>query len=1225
MKKTLLLVALIMAAMSGWCQTYNHSEVAPTGQTLYYNVQYGTATVVHPASNNAATGWTGFTAPTGALAIPATVNYQGYSYPVTTIGREAFSGCTGLTSVTLPTSMVSIDGKAFKGCIAMSTINLHDSIRYIQEEAFMNCTQLTSITIGRSVIGIYSKAFGNCTGVTSVSFNADSCVRSGHPATLFLNNSNVDPYYQDRAFVGCSNIQNFTFGNNVKIIPPYLCADMVWITSITIPSTVKSIGFKAFDNCIRLNGSLTIPASVSFIGFHAFYNCRQITSIIFNAPNCATRDSVNCYPAISSCPFDQCVSVSSISLANNMQTVPESLCQGLNLSGSLTIPTSVTSIQRKAFYNCGLTINNIPQNITYIGDTAFYNCRMASINVPNSCTWIGDRAFYSIINATDITIGESVFWIGDQAFGFCNNVSTIHYNATNCLRIGAYNSYYDLSLTPFYVCPASIITFGDNVTSIPENLFRSPYYPIDSLTLGSSITSIGANAFTGRTIRKLSYNCSASISGIQKDSLTTVTVGPNITAIAQNAFNNCTNLATVNMKPTVAPTLGANAFNNNAPNRVFNLTGCSYDSYASSWASYPSYVSALREPIIDINVTVNSNNPSQGSVAIQQVRGRDVRCDSTVVIVATPNSGYYFDHWSTGDSSNPLTLPVTNDITITAYFTASAPTQYTITANSNNSAMGTVTGGGSYNSGATATLTAAANSGYHFTHWQDNNTQNPRTIAVTGNATYTAYFEADVVADTCLIATFPYTMGFEITDNVDCWTLVDADGDGGNWFTTSGYSHSGSMSVASASYDNNVGPLTPNNWLISPAISLPANSQIQLSWFAKGLDASDFAEYYSVYVSTTGDAPADFTSAVYSGTTTSAWVQQAVNLSTYAGQTVHIAFRHYNCTNMFYLDIDDISITTATTPTQYTLTVNSANPSMGSVTGGGSYNSGATATLTATANNGYHFSHWQDNNTQNPRTVTVTGNATYTAYFEVDGSNDDCTPIATFPWNNTFDEDMSCWKTVDADGDGYNWGYYNGMAYSESYSYFDGTNQGLSPDNWLISRRIQIPTTGNYTLSWKAQGLDNSYYTEHYSVYVSTTGDNPGNFSTQLYSETINTPNSVNRSVSLQNYRGQTVRIAFRHYNTDDVFILGISDVKISQNTQGIDDIDENGIYVYVEGGNIHVNEAIGQGITIYAIDGRVIGTTNNAAEHISFAAPSSGVYIVKIGNHPARKVVVTR
>jgi hypothetical protein len=82
--------------------------------------------------------------------------------------------------------------------------------------------------------------------------------------------------------------------------------------------------------------------------------------------------------------------------------------------------------------------------------------------------------------------------------------------------------------------------------------------------------------------------------------------------------------------------------------------------------------------------------------------------------------------------------------------------------------MGSVSGGGTYNANATATLTATANDGYHFTHWQDNNTQNPRIVTVTANATYTAYFEQDAT-DPCTITTLPYTESFE--GSMDCWTI----------------------------------------------------------------------------------------------------------------------------------------------------------------------------------------------------------------------------------------------------------------------------------------------------------------------------------------------------------------------------------------------------------------------------------------------------------------------
>ena len=244
---------------------------------------------------------------------------------------------------------------------------------------------------------------------------------------------------------------------------------------------------------------------------------------------------------------------------------------------------------------------------------------------------------------------------------------------------------------------------------------------------------------------------------------------------------------------------------------------------------------------------------------------------------------------------------------------------------------------------------------------------------------------------------------------------------------------------------------------------------------------------------------------------------------------------------------------------------------------------------------------------------------------------ENCDPITSFPWNNTFDEDLSCWKTVDADGDGYNWLHYQGWALSESYSYFDSTRNGLSPDNWLTSRRLEIPANGNYKLSWSAQGMDNNYYSEHYSVYVSTTGDNPSDFTTQLYSETLNTPNTVNRSVSLQNYRGQTVRIAFRHHNTTDKFILGIGNVKITQNTQSIDEIEENGVTVYAYDGRIVVEGAEGMEVRVYDMMGRMVAQSSGTyapaltGTPSKFRVPTSGVYMVKIGNMPAQRVVVLK
>lgn len=310
---------------------------------------------------------------------------------------------------------------------------------------------------------------------------------------------------------------------------------------------------------------------------------------------------------------------------------------------------------------------------------------------------------------------------------------------------------------------------------------------------------------------------------------------------------------------------------------------------------------------------------------------------------------------------------------------------YTVTATSNNPAWGTVSGGGTYNAGATITLTATANSGYHFVEWQDGNTQNPRTITVTANATYTATFAANAAPGNCDVTTLPWNYSF-INDSIsNCWTNVDADGDGLTWMFFQNY---GAVSFSYVQSGGNYYSLTPDNWLISPKVTLPA-SGAEFHYTYMNL-AANYPDHIGVFVSTTDTVRSSFTlleeyTAVAADTV---WQTRTVNLGAYAGQQVYIAIRHYNSDDNYAFIVGSVSVTAGSAPVQqYTVTATSADATMGSVTGGGTYNAGSTVTLTATANSGYHFVQWQDGNTDNPRTVTVTGNATYTATFAVNAPN----------------------------------------------------------------------------------------------------------------------------------------------------------------------------------------------------------------------------------------------
>ena len=160
---------------------------------------------------------------------------------VTSIGKEAFGDCDGLTSITIPNSVTSIGDYAFYHCSSLTSITIPNSVTSIGEGAFMYCRSLTSITIPNSVTRIEPKTFVKCCSLTSITI-PNSVTRIG-----------------DEAFRDCDGL-----------------------TSITIPNSVTSIGDYAFYYCSSLT-SITIPNSVTSIGKRAFSNCSSLTSIVCKA------------------------------------------------------------------------------------------------------------------------------------------------------------------------------------------------------------------------------------------------------------------------------------------------------------------------------------------------------------------------------------------------------------------------------------------------------------------------------------------------------------------------------------------------------------------------------------------------------------------------------------------------------------------------------------------------------------------------------------------------------------------------------------------------------------------------------------------------------------------------------------------------------------------------------------------------------------------------------
>ena len=216
------------------------------------------------------------------------ISYYGGKYTSNDkLGDYAFYGCSGLTSLTIPSSVTSIGEAAFNGCSGLTSLTIPSSVTSIGKGAFYGCSNLTSLTIPSSVISIGSSAFRGCSGLTSLTI--PSSVTS-------IGNS---------AFLGCSSLTSLTIPSSVTSIGDDTFRDCSGLTSLTISSGVTSIGISAFEGCSSLT-SLTIPSSVISIGLGAFRYCSSLTSLTipssvilidyFAFSDCSGLTSIYVYP-----------------------------------------------------------------------------------------------------------------------------------------------------------------------------------------------------------------------------------------------------------------------------------------------------------------------------------------------------------------------------------------------------------------------------------------------------------------------------------------------------------------------------------------------------------------------------------------------------------------------------------------------------------------------------------------------------------------------------------------------------------------------------------------------------------------------------------------------------------------------------------------------------------------------------------------------------------------
>lgn len=233
-------------------------------------------------------------------------------YSVTTIGN-AFEGCSGITNVDFNARNCATTS-FMQNLPNLSTVSFGNSVLSIPSELCSGCTGLTSITIPNNVISIGGSAFGNNSNLTSVNYNARNCDNGNYSVNAW-GSSSLPP------FINCENLTEINIGNGVMTIPDVFMG-VSGLTSITIPNSVTSIGSSAFSFCTGL-ASIDIPQCVNEIGESSFNGCTALSSVSLYA-NCTSIGSMNA-PA-----FSNCTRLTSLTIKDNVQTIPDYAFYGCN-------------------------------------------------------------------------------------------------------------------------------------------------------------------------------------------------------------------------------------------------------------------------------------------------------------------------------------------------------------------------------------------------------------------------------------------------------------------------------------------------------------------------------------------------------------------------------------------------------------------------------------------------------------------------------------------------------------------------------------------------------------------------------------------------------------------------------------------------------------------------------------------------------------------------------
>lgn len=569
MKKQSLITILLTVLMSvTGAKTFAHDiEVVNNDEvTIYYKWinSYSELEVTYRGSNTSSYS----DEYSGDVVIPESVDYKGNTYPVTSIGENAFFGCSGLTSVTIGNNVKSIGYGAFDFCSGLTSVTISKSVTSISLSIFTLCSSLTSIQVESGNPNYDSR--DNCNAIIETSTNK---LIAGCGNTIIPNNVVA---VADHAFF-FSSLNSVILPNSLTSIgDDAFCGCN--LTSIIIPKSVTSIGKSAFDYCsslVTIVSEIKTPFEIGSIG-------NSTATLIVPAGTKAVYQSTTGWSS-----FTKMVEIGEGGFAGCIFEI-DGICYTIGENNTASLTSANKTISGAAEIPSQMELNGKKYDVTFIGDDAFRECSdLTSVTIGNNVTSIGDYAFMGCSSLTSLVIGSGVLSIGSGAFyntnlkktiwltntlpsgysnaeGAVNYVSNDQFNIRDRVVYNFLSSYFDVDGIRYVpvspserTCDAIDCTFDASIESInigetvtnkgvtltvkkvnPYTCYQNKYIKDVKLSFGGDI---GDYAFSG---------CSF---------LETADLGQKIPSIGNYAFAKCYNLKSI-VIPDAVTTLGSYAF-----------------------------------------------------------------------------------------------------------------------------------------------------------------------------------------------------------------------------------------------------------------------------------------------------------------------------------------------------------------------------------------------------------------------------------------------------------------------------------------------------------------------------------------------------------------------------------------------------------------------------------------------------------------------------------------